>query len=1037
MSGPRVFTIPAGVPFLDTLVDALFSGRLGPVPDFEADPLALADVTLFLPTRRAARALAERILARLGGRGAILPRIRPIGDADEEEHLLTPVDGEDPDARLALPLSIGRLERQLILARLVLAWGRAIRAEQLRLAPDEPVLVAASAADALRLAGDLARLIDDVETAGLSFDAFAALVPEALAGYFQITLDFLKIVAEAWPAILAERGLADPAVRRDRLIREEAARLAAAPPRGLVVAAGSTGSIPATASLLATIARLPNGAVVLPGLDTALDEAGWAAIGAVGTETSAPGHPHYALKQLLAGMGVVRRDVVALAEATPALAARAALLSEAMRPAETTEAWAIAPAPPAAATQGIALLLARTEQEEALAIAVALREAIATEGRRAALVTPDRTLARRVAAELARFGISADDSGGRPLSRAASATFLRLLVAAAASDGAALDLLALTAHPFAAFGFDPAFCRRAGRRLELLVFRGRVLSGGLAGLVAETEAALADHASGEGRLPRPVRRLGAEDRAMAADLAARLAAVLAPLALVLGARQTDAAAITTALLTAARAAADTGAGDGLALFGGEEGEALAGLVAGLAGPDGAGITLSGPEYPGFLAAAMEGVAVPGRPGADPRIAIWGTLEARLQSVDTLVLGGLDEGVWPAETRTDPFLSRPMRAALGLEPPERRIGQSAHDFLGALGTPDVILTRSEKRGGSPTLPARWLQRLDARLGEEGRTPLLARGARFLAAARRLDTPAAPLRPALRPRPAPPVAARPRRLSVTEIETLVRDPYAIYAKHVLGLDPLDPLGVAPDAAARGTLIHAALAEFAQSWNGWFDARAERALIAIGERHFRAVAPFPDIHALWWPRFRAIARWYVGWEAGRAAEIAERHAEIAGDWTIAAPAGPFRLTGRADRIDLRRDGTLDILDFKTGAPPSARQLSTGLAPQLALEVAMARAGAFGSGFAGRTVATLGWIGLGRAGRGEPFSNAAKEKAPDALGAEAARQLAALVAAYDDAGRAYLSRARPMFERRYESPYDHLARVREWMLGGAEEEP
>ncbi len=1029
----RVFTIPAGARFLPTLADALLSGRLGALADPADDPLALADIRIFLPTRRAARALGDALVARLGTGGAILPLIRPIGDIDEDDLLLEPF--EDPAERLVLPPAISRLDRQLILARFTRAWGAALQPDRLGLAAGAPVLIPASAADAFHLAGDLARLVDDVASAGLDWERLQTLVPDDLARYWQITLDFLKIVGEAWPALLEERHLADPATRRDRLIRDEARRLARDGGRGLVIAAGSTGSIPATAELLATIARLPNGAVVLPDLDTALDDAAWTAIGGSEGASATPGHPQYGLKQWLGRAGIDRREVMTLGAVTPPLTARARLVSEAMRPAETTEAWAEAAPVPPDATEGLTLLVARNEQEEALALALALREAVETDGATAALVTPDRTIAARVAIELRRFHLTVDDSAGQPLRLTPAGTLARLVTAAARSDGAPIDLLALGKHPLAAFGLPRAACRAAIGVIDLALFRGRLVAGGLGGLPAALEKAAREKAAHDAgdrsvRLHPAVKRLGAEDWALAADLATRLRDVLDPLASLLAdGAKSDVATIADVLAATLRRVVATGP-DEAAFDGDAAGAKLAALLEGLSGTDAADLALTGAEFPALLDAAMAGVTVEPRPAGDPRIALWGTLEARLQSADLVILAGLDEGVWPSEARTDPWLSRVMRAEFGLEAPERRLGQSAHDFTSALGNARVLISRAERRGGAPTIAARWLQRIGARLGKEGAAALTARGQTYLDWARALD--ASPqAAPVARPRPKPPIEARPKRLSVTEIETLVRDPYAIYARRVLRLEPLDPIDVIPDSALRGTLIHEALGRFAPLWQPPFDAAALRELIETGRTVFRDIAAFPAVHALWWPRFLAIAAWYVDWEAARA-EIEARHAEIDGTMEL-TPA--FKLTGRADRIDRRRDGAYEILDFKTGTPPSPKQLSTGLAPQLALEAAMLKRGAFEAIPAGASVAVLGWIGLGKVGKGEPFASAVKDRTADELGDDAFARLAALVAAYADPGRAYVSRARPMFENRFGSPYDHLARVAEWSIGGGDE--
>ncbi|SDB56626.1 double-strand break repair protein AddB [Bauldia litoralis] len=1052
---PKVFSIPAGAPFLDVLADAFLTGRLAPLPEPRDDPLALANATILLPTRRAVRALRERLVETLGADAAILPDIRPIGDASEEDHLLDP-SAETVADRLALPPAIGRLPRQLALTQLTLAWGRAIRGDSslLDIHEGEQLLIPASAADAARLAGDLARLMDDVETAtdaGAGRDPWAEiqkLAPEDHAGYFQITLDFLKIAFERWPEYLAENGVVDPAVRRDHLIRAEAARLERMAARGPVIAAGSTGSIPATAELLKTIAHLPNGAVVLPALDRDLDADGFAAIGGVDTPARAYGHPQFGLKQLIAALGITREDVAPLGDVPEALALRARLATEALRPAETTDTWAMfrAAGPDIravdAALADAGLIVAHNEQEEAVAIAIAIREAVEQPEARVALVTPDRTLARRVAAELGRWGLAIDDSAGARLDLLPEGIFARLVGEALVADTDPAALLAVLKHPSAVFGMGRAECRKAARILELAVFRGRRGDCGLAGLADALAAAREEAGGGAARhVPRARKRLAPGDWDLAARLVERLGAILGPVSAAFAGDAPFDSPEAAMLLREAIAAATTdhtGSDDGFRDRPG--GVALARLLEGLI--DGPSLAMKPAEFPPFLATLMTDVSVTRPPGTDPRIHIWGTLEARLQTADLLILGGLDEGVWPAETRTDPWLSRAMRAEIGLPPPERRIGQAAHDFMQAFAAPRVLVTRAGKRGGTPTVASRWLQRFDALVGKAASERMTSRGALYVDLARQVDRWDKPPQPIRKPEPKPAIADRPRSLSVTEIETLVRDPYAIYAKHVLRLDPLDPLGQAPDYALRGSLIHEAIGDFSQAWIGLpFDDAARKRLIEFGEQALTEIEAFADLHAIWKTRFEGIATWLINWEAKRDPDIELRSAEIDGRLEIDAPAGVFALRGRADRIDLRKDGGVEILDFKTGTPPSARQVLVGFAPQLALEAAMVQAGAFDQdgkpSFRTRSIANLGWIALGQVERGQPIRSAVEDGfTADEVAAEAHARLEALVAAYDDPDRGYASRARPMFQLRYESPYDHLARVREWALVESDED-
>ncbi|MCP4382661.1 MAG: double-strand break repair protein AddB [Hyphomicrobiales bacterium] len=1040
---PKVYSIPAGAPFLDVLADAVLSGTLSSALTDSSDPLALADTTILLPTRRAVRALRETLVEKLGGAAAILPAIRPIGDVSEEDHLLDS-SVETVSDRLASPPAIDRLQRQLTLTQLILAWGRTIRGSDRAPAPGdgEVIQVPASAADATRLAADLARLMDDVETTGIEWTAIRGLAPDDHAGYFQVTLEFLNIAFETWPAFLAENGVVDPATRRDHLIREEAARLERTPQPGPVIAAGSTGSIPATATLLKTIAHMPDGAVILPGLDCDLDAAGFEAIGGPGNPARTQGHPQFGLKQLIAAIGVSRADVAPLGSVTSPLAARARLASEALRPAETTDRWAEfrKNGPDLAAIDtalaGAGLIVAHNEQEEAVAIALAVREALEEQASRIAVVTPDRALARRVAAELSRWDLAIDDSAGARLDRLATGVFTRLLAETLVSDGEPAGLLALLKHPLASFGMARSQCRKAARILELAVFRGRRGHCGLTGLADAFAAARAEtHAEEARHVPRARRRITSHEWRLADELAAAVGGTLGQAAAELTATGTTSVGHASAILFAAIVAATDGPdGDG-AWAGATGAESIIRLLDGMG--QSTALTMTPAELPSFVATLLADISVARPTGPDPRVHIWGTLEARLQSADLLIVAGLDEGVWPAETRTDAWLSRSMRAEVGLPPPERRIGLAAHDFAQACAAPRVLLTRAEKRGGTPTVASRWLQRLGALIGEPADLKLRERGNRYVDLARDADHWTSPPQPVIRPEPKPAVEDRPRRLSVTEVETLVRDPYAIYAKHVLKLEPLDPLGMAPDYALRGSLIHEALGTFTQEWRDRYNGAARTRLNDIGRVVLAEILAFPDVHAIWSIRFSAIARWLIDWEAQRSPEIAERHAEIDGALEVAAPAGPFTLRGRADRIDLRHDGRVEVLDFKTGTPPSARRVLVGFAPQLGLEAAMVRCGAFGESFQGRSIAHLGWIALGQVDRGRPLRSAIEEGwTADGVADETLARFAALVAAYDDPGRGFISRARPMFQTRFESPYDHLARVREWALVESEED-
>jgi ATP-dependent helicase/nuclease subunit B len=975
---PRVYSIAAGTPF----VDALAAGLLARHGD---DPLTLSSVLVLLPTRRACRSLREAFLRRGGGQPMLLPAMRPLGDVDEDELTLSAAD------QLDLPPAIPELRRLLLLTRLVQSRGEH-----------------ADPAQAARLAAELARLLDQIETERLGFAALADLVPQDFAEHWQITLDFLKILTENWPKILDAEGMLDPADRRNRLLAATARRWQVDPPDHPVYAAGSTGSIPATAELLRTVAYLPQGAVILPGFDAAMDADSWAAL------ADDPAHPQFGMKQLLAGMLVDRAEVEpwsapSIAAAVPG---RAALIREALRPAATTDAWSSAPAIDAGALDGIARIDAAGPREEAEIIALLLREALETPGRTAALVTPDRDLARRVAATLRRWNVAIDDSAGVPLADTPPGALLRLSAAMLASEAAPVPLLAALKHPLAAGGGARDDFRRSVRRLERKVLHGPRPAPGFAGI----KAALHDRQDKDSEaLSRWLDRLAAR----AEPLAALLRAPSVPLPDMLAAHVAFAEWL---------AAAD----DGVTLWAGDAGEAIADFVAELAQAADAAAPMPGAAWPGLLDVLLSGRAVRPRYGLHPRLAIWGPLEARLQQADLLILGGLNEGTWPADPGADPWMSRPMRARFGLPPLERRIGLAAHDFQQAVMAREVVLTRAEKVEGAPTVPSRWLLRLETLLQGMERTFDPARAAKLRQWQSKLDEPRSgiTIQP---PAPMPPVSVRPRELSVTRIETWVRDPYAIYARHILKLQPLEPLDADPGAAERGTIIHLALEEFVRAYPDVLPADAAARLTEIGRQAFGQALARPGVRAFWWPRFLDIVAWFIADENVRRADGTRTLVtEGRGAMELAGSAGRFLLTAKADRIDRDASGRLIILDYKTGMPPSEPQIASGLAPQLPLEAAIALAGGF-ENVPAAEIAELAFVRL--RGGSEPGERIPlKKHSPAELAARAVAGLTKLVTMFDRAGTPYRSRPRPQFIGRF-GEYDHLARVKEWSAGEAGE--
>ncbi|WP_341894533.1 double-strand break repair protein AddB [Ferrovibrio terrae] len=982
-ASPTVYTIAPGRPFLDLLARGILRQH-------GADPLQLSRVTVLLPTRRACRALAEAFLRQGDGKALLLPTIRPLGDVDEDELDLRGIGETGDDA-----LPFGTLERSLLLARLVMASP----------------LAGGDSANALRLARELGHLLDTAATEEVGLERLPDLVPAELAGHWQQTLDFLQVIRENWPAIKAEQGRSDSAEHRQRATQRWIEHWQTSPPGDPVIAAGSTGTIPATARLLKLIARLPQGSLVLPGLDRLLDDVAWSAA------HDEPTHPQHALARLLDTLGILRAEVLDWpGDGTPN--ARSALLTAALLPPAETHRWRELRDDMAAgdALTGLQRIDAPGPREEALAIALAMRETLETPGRTAALITPDRMLARRVAAELARYDILVDDSAGQPLLQMAPAVFLRLLATAVAENFAPVALLALLKHPFCRLGMPREELLRWTRDVEIALLRKSRPLTGLAALAADLA-----------RTPKLLPPL------------ARLSTIAQPL--IDDTQATDLKTLLQVQVIAAEAL--TVAPDQPSpLWQHDAGEALHGLVVDLlAAADQFG-TVTPAEWPRLLDALLEGQVVRPRRQLHPRLSIWGLLEARLQQADRIILGGLNEGTWPPQAKEDPWLSRPMRQALGLSAPEFRLGQTAHDFVQAASGSDVILTRAAKVDGTPTVPARWLLRLEALLENDARWKATA-APQYLAWAEQFDTPVHSLR-VDPPRPSPPVAARPRRLPVTDIETWVRDPYAIYAKRILGLRRLDLPELPPDARLRGNVIHTVLEKFQERYRDALpdEATAIAELLDLGRTEFGGWLQRPDIAALWWPRFERAMRWFHSYERTRRTEgFRTVLLEQNGALEIAAPAGIFTLTATADRIDHNHaKNSLTILDYKTGRPPSEKEVNSGLAPQLALEAAIAQVGGF-KDLPSKYIEALIYIRLtggeepGTANVIESKPNA-REKIPPAeeLAQQTLDRLKHWVGEFDKESIAYLSRPRPRFVK-YPGDYDHLARVAERAEGSGED--
>ena len=971
-----VYFIPSGISFVDELAGGVISS-------LTPDPVGMADISILLPTRRACRTLTEAFLRIMDGNPALLPDMLPVGDIEDDGVAL--LDWEEPAVGRGadLPPAIPRLRRQLLLSNLIMKKNPS-----------------SSAAHAARLAAELARLIDEVQSERLDFSNLSEIVPDRFSTHWQETLVFLQIVTEHWPRVLAEQGFLDPVDRRNRLIERQIDSWEANPPIGPVIAAGSTGSVPATADLIACVAGLENGMVVLPGLDPTLDSESIDAL--------APSHPHYGLSRLLGRLGIAIGEVGCWGKCTSTKTKREGAINLALRPPATSGNGDLE-VDTAEKFGGLCKVECPGPQQEALAIALMMRGALEDDSRTAALITPDRRLARRVAAELRRWNIEVDDSGGTPLAETLPGVFLRLTADAVASDGKPVPLLAALKHPLAAGGLNPATFRKRVRDLELAILRGPRPTPGFLGLRDALE------------LSQPKSPL--------VPWANTLAEEVGPFSGLVSSGCVSAGQLLDAHISFAENLAASNLETGAErLWMGAAGEGAAEIINELRVAIDTLPPISGMDWPALLEVLMAGAVVRPKFGRHPRLNIWGLLEARLQQADLTILGGLNEGTWPPEPKTDPWMSRPMRVAFGLTPSERRIGLTAHDFVQAVSAPDVVVTRSTRVDGVPAVQARWLTRIENILSvsEPGRDVLEGwqkAEAKWIYWQAQTDS-RRPLVQIGPPTPKPPVSVRPDHLSVTEIELLVRDPYAIYARRILGLRPIEPIDADPGAAERGSIIHRAIDRYLR-----LDVKADpvaalQNFLEIGKDEFSHWMARPGVRAFWWPRFERIARWIVEQEDNRKSKVTMRRSEVSGELRLAGRARPFLLRARADRIDTLVTGGYEIIDYKTGAVPTKKDVNTGLSPQLPLEGAMIVAGAFIGVPAGPAEALTYW----RLSGGSPVGEVrAAGDDPANLAEISLSGLSELLDHYDQPETAYLARPDADIAPRY-SDYDHLERMQEW---------
>jgi ATP-dependent helicase/nuclease subunit B len=888
----RVYSVPFGADLCDATATHVLQHA-------GADPMAVSNILLLLPNNRAIKAMTEAFV-RQASPGLLLPRMVAIGDLALDEALgplLDPLSHDD-----ATWPAISPAARIMLLAELVLQH--------------RPRDQSVSAAEALRLARKLAEMIDELEIEQVGLDQLSELNVEAdLAEHWRSSFGQIQVILPAYKEQLQAKKLLGPAERRNILLGRLEQKLRDTPPRFPVIAAGITTAASAVARLLRRITRTPGGEVILPGVDLMMPAGDWDALLPAPQEDGTPKlrrnaevHPQFHLKLLLDRMGILREEVCTLPTATEST--QSPTIADIFCMPEQSAGWRGLP-PSRKKLANVTLVEADDSAHEAKVIAVHVRGALEQAGQRVAVITPDRELSVRVAAQLRRWGIAVDDSAGRPLLQTPEGTLIVSLADALANRFTATSILEIAKHPLVNIGEERLAWLEQARSLDRHL-RGPARGLGIRAVSDRLAKVAADDEALHGWWSGFATTLTQLERGSATNLAGVMDAI-----------QSAANGLTCGQIWKGAA------GRELSRAWDEISACNLSVIA----------VADMSSVPAVLAELLSGVVVRPPYGGHPRIAIYGLLEARMQQADIVICAGLNETTWPQIAQPDPWLAPAIRRHLGLATLDRNIGLSAHDLATALGAKHVLLTRAKRDRGGPTVASRFLLRIKALLGKQLQLDFVTPNV-----ALQLDVPVETIPFTTRPGPVPTAEQRRVKISVTDFDQLKSDPYSFYAKRIMRLSVLEPVDAEPSHAWRGTLVH----EILQHWFQQDDCAPDK-LIARAEALLTDGTLDPLLRALWQPRIADGLCWIANEtqrlrnEDGRRLLIAEEKGETV---LLGVP-----ITGRADRIDALADGTLVIIDYKTGRQPKTKQVNAGFALQLGLVGLMAERGVI-DGVSGRAL-------------------------------------------------------------------------------------
>lgn len=949
------YTVPAAYPLADKMAQWLLAKYAG-----QAD--GLSRVILFLPSRRAIRTVKEAFLRASNGQSLLLPQLIPFGEIDESFVLrhanLSDESIEKFESMHPTPPPMARL---MAMQELVWRYGQKMI----------PQLHNREAA--LDLASKLLDFIDEMDREHGDWTKLDRLAPDSFAEYWQQTLEFLKIIREHWPPIEEAQGWMRPWQKQNKLIELLVEGWRNTPPVNPVIAAGTTGSTPAVAAILKAIHHFDKGVIILPGFDTK-----------IGEDLLPATHPQAGMQELLIEMELSPEQVGLLPNCEADESARSELLHHAMLP--VAQSQEIFNGDSQTALENVHYVQSSSQFQTSLSAALLMREALEESDKVTALVTQDRQLARAVSAHLARWGIEADDSAGQPLALMPQSIFLFLIIDYLQEGFNATRLLSILKHPFCHLGINKAELHSHIRAVEKYALRG---------ISNPTWQKMKDkaHKNCEKQI------------AFIDKLQQQFEPIQTGFNTIEGKRLAE---MVEELIHFAEQLATDEKGD-CHLWMGDGSKELNSFFAELieTAPN---QQVSVEELAGILRALMRSKTVRAHYGTHPRLQILSSMEARLQRYSRVILADMNEGNWPQAPESDPWINRTMRTELGLPSPDKKIGLQAHDFIQQLASGEVFMLRTALVDGAETIPSRFIQRLAALL-PESKLPVSIHP--VLHWVEEIQHPQEVLA-AMRPSPKPPVAVRPRKLSFTQVEKLMVDPYSIYAQKILELYKLDDIEPQASHAEWGTVVHKILEKYFGS---------QRDIMDCAEEVFAAADYGYVVDSLWRPRFERIAEWVE-----QQPRDAKMYCELKGEWIIDAPAGDFILTAKVDRIDDMPEG-FKVIDFKTGAIPTDMEMQQGIKSQLVVAAAIIRAGGFKKYLTSHTVAGLEYWKLGGKEMGKITKHATLEGQNLEQAVEQVEsRLPEIIAAYDNENKAYDAVPEFRFKPKY-NDYEQLERLSEWI--------